>query len=68
LPRILLLEEDPPYRAWRHRLSAASTLLLDDWIWWLNAKREAWQREIAGAVAERYALSPRERGGDPGRS
>ncbi len=68
LPRILLLEEDPPYRAWRHRLSAASTLLLDDWIWWLSAKRAAWQRVIAGAVAERHALSQRVREGDPGRS
>jgi hypothetical protein len=46
LPTILLLEEEPRYRAWRHRISAATTLLLDDWVWWLGAKRETWQRQI----------------------
>jgi uncharacterized membrane protein YkvA (DUF1232 family) len=44
LPRILLLEEMPPFRSWRHRVSAATTLLPDDWAWcvgatWAKARR-----------------------------
>lgn len=45
LPRIIQLEADPPYRAFRHRLGAACTLLLDDWQWWLGAKWAAPQRQ-----------------------
>jgi hypothetical protein len=68
LPRILLLEAEPPYRAWRHRISAAMTLLLDDWLWWLGAKRDAWQRRIAEDFFSASAVSRRAREGDPGRS
>ena len=54
LPKVFLLEEEPPYRAWRHRMSAATTLLLDDWVWWLGAKREALRGRIAeGRVGRR---------------
>jgi hypothetical protein len=68
LPRILLLEAEPPYRAWRHRISAAMTLLLDDWLWWLGAKRDAWQRRIAEDFFSASAVSRRAREGDPGHS
>jgi uncharacterized membrane protein YkvA (DUF1232 family) len=66
LPLIRLLEAEPPYRAWRHRLSAATTMLTDDWLWWLGAKREAWRRQIAESVGA-VTLSRKARGGDPGR-
>ena len=68
LPRVVLLEEEPPYRAWRHRISAAMTLRLDDWLWWLGAKRDAWQRRIADDRFAGDSVSRRAREGDPGRS
>jgi hypothetical protein len=68
LPRILLLEEEPPYRAWRHRISAAMTLLLDDWLWWLGAKRVALQRRVVDGLFVADAVSRRARDRDRGRS
>jgi Protein of unknown function (DUF1232) len=62
LPTILRLEATPPYQAWRHRIAAASTLLMDDWIWWLGAKREAARRAMeASRLAQ--AISRSRRGG-----
>jgi hypothetical protein len=49
MPRIILLEEMPPFRRWRHRVSAATTLLLDDWVWWIGASAGKARRRIAEA-------------------
>jgi uncharacterized membrane protein YkvA (DUF1232 family) len=46
LPRIFLLEEMPPFRNWRHRVSSATTLLLDDWLWWIEASWAKVRRRI----------------------
>jgi uncharacterized membrane protein YkvA (DUF1232 family) len=54
-PAVTLLEAEPPYRAFRHRLAAATTLLLDDWKWWFGTRREAAGRAIASEVSERLA-------------
>jgi hypothetical protein len=37
LRKIILLKELPPFRRWLHRMSAATTLLLDDWLGWIGA-------------------------------
>jgi hypothetical protein len=47
LPRIILLDEMPPFRRWRHRVSAATTLLLDDWLWWIGATLAKARRRLA---------------------
>jgi uncharacterized membrane protein YkvA (DUF1232 family) len=46
MPRIILLKEMPPFRRWRHRMSAATTLLLDDWLWWIGATWARIKRRI----------------------
>lgn len=62
-PLIIRCEEAPPYRAFRHRLGAASTLLLDDWLWWLGfrwgALRQGMQRRAISAAARPVALVSR---------
>jgi uncharacterized membrane protein YkvA (DUF1232 family) len=46
-PSVTLLQAEPPYRAFRHRLAAASTLLWDDWLWWLGTRRALLGRRLA---------------------
>jgi hypothetical protein len=52
-PTVTLLEAEPPYRAFRHRLAAATTLMLDDWRWWLSTRRGAAARAITTQISER---------------
>jgi hypothetical protein len=46
-PSVTLLQAEPSYRAIRHRLAAATTLLLDDWLWWLGTRRATLERRLA---------------------
>jgi Protein of unknown function (DUF1232) len=52
-PTVTLLEAEPPYRAFGPRVAAATTLLVDDWRWWLGTRREAAGRAIATQISER---------------
>ena len=56
LPRIFLLEEMPPFRNWRHRVSAATTLLLDDWLWWIGATWAKVRRRIEEGLISRGVI------------
>lgn len=64
LPEIELLDAEPPFRSPRNRLAAASTLLLDDWRWWLGMRWEARRRSLATTVS----ISRQPGGGDRDRS
>jgi hypothetical protein len=52
MPRIILLEAMPPFRRWRHRVSAATTLLLDDWLWWIGATWGKARRRMADGIGQ----------------
>jgi hypothetical protein len=59
LPRIILLDEIPPFRRLRHRVSAATTLLLDDWLWWIGATlAKARRRVVEGRVGRPGRIAP----------
>lgn len=64
LPAIELLDAEPPFRRPRNRLAAATTLLADDWRWWLGMRWEARRRSLAAAVS----VSRRQGGGGRDRS
>jgi uncharacterized membrane protein YkvA (DUF1232 family) len=65
LPQIIQCEAEPPYRALRHRISAACTLLLDDWRWWLGARWAARQQRRISAAFPISPLAPADDRGRP---
>ena len=65
LPKVIHLEAEPPYRAFRHRISAACTMLFDDWRWWLGATWTARrQRRLARRASPAFTTSPLAPAGD----
>ncbi|HEX3982463.1 MAG TPA: DUF1232 domain-containing protein, partial [Acidisoma sp.] len=67
-PNIQCLEAEPPYRALRHRISAACTLLLDDWLWWLGAKGAALRQRLPAPRSPGGSLTPLARADGPDHS
>ncbi|GAB0114736.1 sulfotransferase family protein [Acidisoma sp. C75] len=52
-PAVRLAAAKPPFRAPRARIAAASTLLFDDWCWWLGARLRQARRAITALPLSR---------------
>jgi hypothetical protein len=61
LPEIELLDAEPPFRRPRNRLAAATTLLPDDWRWWLGTRWETRRRAATASVSRRRGAGDRDR-------